>query len=141
MDEILALIPHRPPFLFVDEIVKFTGDQIITRRKVSPDEPCFKGHYPDYPIMPGVLICEAVFQSGALLMAKRGTDSTGKVPVLSRVQGIKLKQAVYPGDVLDMTVDYKEHVGPAFYLKGKVQVAGKTALTVDFTVTVMERAQ
>ena len=139
MNEIQKLIPHRPPFLFIDEIVEYTGDRIATRRTVPKDEFWVQGHYPDYPIMPGVLICEAVFQTGALLMAKRGTGADGKVPVLSRVQGVKLKNPVYPGDVLDMTVDFKEQVGPAYYLKGKAEAGGRTALTVEFTVTVMER--
>lgn len=139
MDEILKLIPHRPPFLFVDEIVAFTGDTIQTRRRVRPEEPFFQGHYPDYPIMPGVLVCEAVFQSGALLLAKRGARADQRIPVLTRVQGVKLKQAVYPGDTLEMTVTLDQELGPASYLKGKVVVQGRTALTVDFAVTAMER--
>jgi len=139
MDEIKRLIPHRPPFLFVDEIVEFTGETIRTRRRVNADEAFFKGHYPAYPIMPGVLVCEAVFQSGALLMAKRGAKAEDQVPVLSRVQNVKLKHAVYPGDTMEMTVELVEQMGPASYLKGKVQVNGQTALTVEFAVTVMER--
>jgi len=67
-DEILNTIPHRPPFLFVDEIVEQDDERIHTRKTVDADEPFFKGHYPDYPIMPGVLVCECVFQAGALLI-------------------------------------------------------------------------
>lgn len=91
--------------------------------------------------MPGVLISESVFQAGALLMAKRISDWEGKVPVLSRANNLKFKQAVYPGDTLELSVDFVDQVGPAYYLKGKAQVNGKTALTVEFTVMLMEPAQ
>ncbi|MFQ5482904.1 MAG: 3-hydroxyacyl-ACP dehydratase FabZ family protein [Nitrospinaceae bacterium] len=148
MDEICKLIPHRPPFLFVDEIVEYSGDVIRTRRRVSPDEPFFQGHYPDFPIMPGALLCEAVFQSGALLMAKRGQEAAaqqtgrqptgGRVPVLTRVKDVKLKHAVYPGDVLEMTARFSGQAGPACYLTGRAETNGKTALTVEFTVMLME---
>ena len=70
-EQILNAIPHRPPFLFVDEIVEQTDDHIVTRKRIDPEEPFFKGHYPDYPIMPGVLICECVFQAGAILMSTK----------------------------------------------------------------------
>ncbi len=133
-EEILNAIPHRPPFLFVDEIVEQADDHITTRKRIDPDEPFFKGHYPDYPIMPGVLVCECVFQSGALLIAKR-MGALGKgVPVMTRISNVKFKKPVLPGDVLEMSVDYVEQVGPAHYLKGKAAANGKTALTVEFTV-------
>ena len=140
-DDILNTIPHRPPFLFVDEIVERTDNRIRTRKRVNADEPFFKGHYPGYPIMPGVLVCECVFQAGALLMAKKMGMEAGKVPVLSRVHNIKFKNAVYPDSVLDITVDYVESVGPAQYMKGKAQVDGKTAVTVEFTAMLMEEKQ
>jgi len=132
-EEILNAIPHRPPFLFVDEIVEQTDDHIITRKRIEPDEPFFKGHYPNYPIMPGVLVCECVFQSGALLVAKRVGPFGQGVPVMARISNVKFKKPVLPGDVLEMTVDYVEQVGPAHYMKGKASANGKTVLTVEFT--------
>lgn len=137
-DEILNAIPHRPPFLFVDEIVEQTENRIHTRKVIQAEEPFFNGHYPNYPIMPGVLICECVFQAGALLMAKKFETPEGMVPVLSRVNNIKFKNAVYPNSVLNVTVDYVESVGPAQYMKGKAEVDGKTAVTVEFTAMLME---
>ncbi len=65
----LTAIPHRPPFLFVDEIVEVDDRRILTRKFADPDSDFFRGHYPDYPVMPGVLVCESCFQSGALLIA------------------------------------------------------------------------
>ncbi|CAI2716929.1 3-hydroxyacyl-ACP dehydratase FabZ [Nitrospina watsonii] len=137
-DEILNTIPHRPPFLFVDEIVAQTAERIHTRKTINADEPFFKGHYPDFPIMPGVLICECVFQAGALLMAKKMEMEEGKVPVLTRIQNVKFKQPVFPDSVLDIHVEYGESVGPAHYMKGKAEVNGKTAVLVEFTAMLME---
>lgn len=132
-EDILNAIPHRPPFLFVDEIVEQAEDHIVTRKRIDPEEPFFQGHYPDYPIMPGVLVCECVFQAGALLVSKRlGTFQKG-VPVLTRIANVKFKKPVKPGDVLEMSVDYVEQVGPAHYMKGKASANGKTVLTVEFT--------
>ena len=137
-EKILNAIPHRPPFLFVDEIIEQTDDHIVTRKRIDPEEPFFKGHYPGYPIMPGVLICECVFQAGAILMSKKYPPSTGQVPVMSRIQNVKFKNPVHPGSVLEIRADYVENIGPAHYMKGKVQVDGKTAVTVEFTVMLME---
>ena len=137
-ENILNAIPHRPPFLFVDEIVEQAEDYIVTRKRIDPEEPFFKGHYPGYPIMPGVLICECVFQAGAILMSKKFPTPNGQVPVMSRIQNVKFKKPVYPGSVLDIRVDYAENIGPAHYMKGKVQVDGQTAVTVEFTVMLME---
>ncbi len=140
-DEILNAIPHRPPFLFVDEIVEQVDDRIDTRKRLDPEESFFKGHYPGYPIMPGVLICECVFQAGAILMSKKYQTAAGQLPVLSRIQNVKFKTPVYPGSVLDIRVDYVEQMGPAHYMKGKVQVEGRTVATVEFTVMVLEEAR
>jgi 3-hydroxyacyl-[acyl-carrier-protein] dehydratase len=136
-DEILKYIPHRPPFLLVDRILEHKDNVIKTERRARPDEPWFQGHYPGNPIMPGVLICESVFQSGALLMAKRmeaeNSFSAGSFPVITRINNVKLRHAVRPGDLMEMEVTLKEQVGPASYLTGQVRVGDKTALTVEFT--------
>ncbi|HJO58743.1 MAG TPA: beta-hydroxyacyl-ACP dehydratase, partial [Nitrospinaceae bacterium] len=81
------------------------------------------------------LICEAVFQSGAILMGKLADTQVddGRIPVISRISNVKLKHAVKPGDLMEMEVTLKEVVGPAYYLAGKVTVGGKTALTVEFS--------
>lgn len=141
MEAILNAIPHRPPFLFVDEIVEHTDDHIVTRKHIDPEEPFFKGHYPDYPIMPGVLVCECVFQAGAILMSKKHPTKNNQVPVMSRIQNVKFKNPVYPGSDLEIRTDYVENIGPAHYMKGKVQVDGKIAVTVEFTVMLLEGKQ
>ena len=124
--------------MFVDELVEATQDSIRTRKVVKADEPFFRGHYPDRPIMPGVLICESVFQTGAILMGKRAEDLQGRVPVITRINNVKFKYPVLPGDVMEIEVKLKEIVGPAHYLDGKVKVNEKTVLTLVFTAMLVE---
>jgi 3-hydroxyacyl-[acyl-carrier-protein] dehydratase len=136
--EIYQSIPHRPPFLWVDKIISLAAESIETEKFISPDLDVFKGHYPDYPIMPGVLLCEAVFQSGALLMAdnlrrmESSPSQTGLMPVLTRIKGAKFKREVKPGDTIRIQVKVDESVGNVWFFKGKVTVDDKTVLKVDF---------
>jgi 3-hydroxyacyl-[acyl-carrier-protein] dehydratase len=138
-NEILAHIPHRPPFLLVDRIVEQSGNMIKTQKQVHADEPWFQGHYPGNPIMPGVLICESIFQSGAVLMAKLARTEGSKefsdssFPVITRINNVKLRHAVVPGDLMEMEVTLKEKVGPAWYLTGLARVRERTVLTLEFT--------
>jgi len=137
-DFITERIPHRPPFLWIDRVSELTDTSIRAEKIISPDLDIFQGHYPDYPLMPGVLLCEAVFQAGALLIgelaAKEGEAVSG-VPVLTRIQGAKFKREVKPGETIVVEVQCKEKVGPAWFLKGTVLVQGKIAVKVRFSCT------
>jgi 3-hydroxyacyl-[acyl-carrier-protein] dehydratase len=135
MDEVLRAIPHRPPFLFVDQVVEVTDKKIKALRKMDPEEAFFKGHYPGYPIMPGVLVCEAIFQTGAILLSRIMTDVGEGVPVLGRINNAKFKQMVKPGDTLELEAELVERMGTAYFLKGRASVRGKTAVTVEYAVT------
>lgn len=141
-EEILKYIPHRHPFLLVDRILEHNGNTIKTQKQLRPDDLWFKGHYPGNPIMPGVLICESVFQSGAILMAKlaedKGALANENFPVITRINNVKLRHAVFPGDLMEMEVVLKEQVGPASYLTGQVRVGGKTVLTLEFTAMLVK---
>lgn len=134
----MKYIPHRPPFLFVDRVVEESENRIQTLKEVKSGEPYFQGHFPGHPIMPGVLICESVFQAGAILMGKRGKEGDRKIPVIARIQNVKFKHAVVPGDVLDIEVRLKEVVGPAHYLAGRARCGGKTVATLEFTAMLVE---
>lgn len=133
-------IPHRPPFLLVDEIVSVEGNTIRTRKRVDPADPVFQGHFPGYPVLPGVLVCEALAQSGAILIAHlAGDELKGKVPVLTRLHNAKFKQMVRPGDVLDMEVSLTEKLGGAYFLAGTARVNGKLAVSAEFACTAVAR--
>lgn len=135
---ILEMIPHRPPFLWVDSIISFDEETIVTEKYIPPDLDIFKGHYPEYPVMPGVLVCEAVFQTGALFMSmllrKTENPAAGEhsIPVLTRIKNAKFKKVVKPGDTMRIQVSVAENIGSAWFFKGKVLVGDKTAVKVDF---------
>jgi len=135
MEEILNAIPHRPPFLFVDKIVEISGTKIRTVKEIKPDDPVFQGHYPGQPIMPGALICESIFQTGAILLSKMMGGLSSSIPVLTRINNAKFKNIVKPGSTLDIEAELVEKVSNAYYMKGKASVAGKTSVIVEFTVT------
>ncbi|MDQ8179048.1 3-hydroxyacyl-ACP dehydratase FabZ family protein [Pelagicoccus sp. SDUM812005] len=138
-EEVLNAIPHRPPFLFVDEVVEQTEKSLTARRHVPETEAFFEGHYPNNPIMPGVIISEAVFQTGAILMSRlfadKIKDDPSLVPVLSKIENARFKSIVRPGDTLLITATYKESVGSFSFMDGSVQTEdGRRVMTVSFCV-------
>jgi len=137
VDEILASIPQRPPFLFVDKIVERDENLINTELTLSGEEDFFKGHFPGNPIMPGVLLQEALFQTGALLMSKR-SDGSG-LGVVTKVSNARFKSFVKPGDTLSMKVELLDQVGHAFYMKGQSRVNGKLVVSLEFSCALVEQ--
>ncbi len=136
--EVTERIPHRPPFLWVDSIVERSEYSLTALKEIPEDLDVFRGHYPHHPVLPGVLVCEAVFQTGALLISyllEDKEDGKDKVPVVTRIEGAKFKRMVQPGDVLEMKVDLKEQLSSAYFLKGRVKVNGKTVAQVEFGCT------
>ena len=133
---VLQLIPHRPPFLFVDEIVAETPDSLTAQRTFRADEDFYRGHDPGAPITPGVLLCEAVFQTGALFMArsKAGTDPRPGVPLLAKIGEVRFRQPVYPGETVRIEVRKKEELGGFTLMSGTVRRGDQRVLTVEFTV-------
>jgi 3-hydroxyacyl-[acyl-carrier-protein] dehydratase len=136
LERIHQAIPHRAPFLLVDEIVEWSENRIVCRRKLSGDEFWFQGHYPNQPIMPGVLMCEACLQSGAILLSKHVTESIDeKVPVATRMNNVKFKHIVRPGETIEIDVELNDRVADAFYMTGKVSSGGKLAARLEFACT------
>jgi len=131
-NEIEDLIPHRDPFLWIDEVIEIGDNRIVARKQINDDLDVFRGHYPHYPILPGVLQLEAAFQAGAILIAKTQQMADGQVPVVTRVNNTKFRNMVRPGDVLDIEVELTETLSNAFFLTGKVTVDGKTTVRLEF---------
>jgi 3-hydroxyacyl-[acyl-carrier-protein] dehydratase len=130
--EIHAAIPHRPPFLLVDEIVKQTDESITCRKTFSADDWFFAGHYPDYPLVPGVLLCEAAMQAGAALLSKTSGGATDTMPVATRMNEVRFKRIVRPGETIDIEVKLREKLADAFFFDAKVTCGGKLAVRFDF---------
>ncbi|MDA3970059.1 MAG: 3-hydroxyacyl-ACP dehydratase FabZ [Desulfobulbaceae bacterium] len=133
-DFITSRIPHRDPFLWLDRVIDLSTHEITAEKNISAELDLFQGHYPDYPIMPGVLLCEAVFQAGALLIGESlQHEEWDGVPVLTRITSAKFKREVRPGDVITIHASLQERLGPAWFMKGSVKVHGKIALKVEFS--------
>lgn len=128
---ITAAIPHRPPMLLVDEVISQTPDRIQCRKTFAATDFFVQGHFPDFPLVPGVILCECALQSGAILLAARGSDPSA-VPVATRLDGVKFKRMVRPGETIDIDVTLNEVVSNAAYLTGKITVDGKLAARLDF---------
>ena len=138
MEDVLNAIPHRPPFLFVDEVIELTDNKIKATREMKSDEWFFQGHFPGNPIMPGVLICESIFQAAGILLAKILGGIGGGTPVLTRISNARFKNIVRPGDLLELQAEVVETVSNASFMKGSASVAGKMAITVEFAVSVVK---
>ncbi len=110
--EIKKIIPHREPFLFIDEVLSLeAGKKAVALKHVSADEWYFKGHFPDYPIMPGVLIVEAMAQVGAIALLSLPKNK-GKIVLFAGIDGVRFKKEVVPGDVLRLEVEITRIKGP-----------------------------
>ncbi len=129
--EVLDSIPQRDPFLFVDKVISREQNSIICQKHLTGEEDFFRGHFPGNPIMPGVLLQEAVFQTGALLMSKLNSKAEG-LGVVTRVEKAKFKKFAAPGDTLEIEVTLKESISNAYYMSGKIKVSSKTIMTIDF---------
>ena len=132
--EVLDGLPQRPPFLFVDHILELSldGDQksIVTTYQVTGEEDFFKGHFPGNPIVPGVILQEGTFQSGALLIGQEEKEGLG---VIGRVSDVKFKSFVRPGDLLTMHITLDQRLKQAFYMSGKTCVGEKPVMLIRFT--------
>jgi 3-hydroxyacyl-[acyl-carrier-protein] dehydratase len=140
-DKIKSAIPHREPFLLVDEIVERSDARIVCRKRFTGDEFWYRGHYPEFPLTPGVLLVEAAMQAGAVLLAKHVKESEGGVPVATRINNVKFKTMVRPGDTITMDVELVEQLAGAFFLNAKVTVGDKTAVTFDFACKMARPAE
>ena len=140
MAEILRRIPHRYPFLLVDRCEDYQAHTSIVGIKcVTVNEPFFPGHFPENPVMPGVLIVEALAQSGAVMMSKSlNADVAGKTILFMTLDNVRFRLPVRPGDVLRMPVKVLRHRGDIFKFRGEAFVDGKLAAEAEWAAIVVE---
>jgi len=143
LQAVLDTIPHRPPFLFLDRIDEVRADGATCSRTFRADEPFYSGHYPGNPITPGVLLCESVFQAGAIFLTKKlqseGGAPAGKTPVLCRIEEAKFKGMVKPGDTVSIEVKLVETLQQFHFMTGTVRRDGKAVLTIRFALALVDQ--
>ncbi|MFZ1083979.1 MAG: 3-hydroxyacyl-ACP dehydratase FabZ [Terracidiphilus sp.] len=140
IQEILGLLPHRYPFLLIDRVVEFErGKRLVAIKNVTMNEPFFQGHFPGHPLMPGVLIVEAMAQAGAIIMLNEIPDRDKKLAVFTGIEKAKFRRPVTPGDQLRIEVDvlsFKPRLGR---MEAKAFVEGKVACQAVLTCSIVSR--
>lgn len=137
---ISAAIPHRAPMLLLDEVVSCDGDAIVCRKTFRADEFFLQGHFPGFPLVPGVILCECAMQAGGVLIAQRSPGITG-VPVATRLDQVRFRRMVRPGETIDIEVRLRDQVSQAYYLDARVRCGGELAARLEFACTLAEPAR
>jgi 3-hydroxyacyl-[acyl-carrier-protein] dehydratase len=140
--EIPGILPHRYPFLLVDRITELGPDKVIALKNVSWNEPFFQGHFPDHPIMPGVLIVEALAQAGAVLAARATNfDPAKQVVYFMAIDKVKFRKPVVPGDQLILEVVPLRKGAAVWKMRGEAKVDGQVVTEAEFVATIAPREQ
>lgn len=140
IQEILEFLPHRYPFLLIDRIVEFeSGKRLVALKNVTINEPFFQGHFPGAPIMPGVLVIEAMAQGGAVIMLNELPDRDQKLVVFTGIERAKFRRPVTPGDQLRIEVDVLSFRTRAGRMEAKAWVDGKLACEATLTCQIVPR--
>jgi 3-hydroxyacyl-[acyl-carrier-protein] dehydratase len=140
IDEIINMIPHRYPLLLIDRVVEFKADEgIVALKNVTFNEPHFTGHFPNKPIMPGVLIVEAIAQASAIFTVKTlGEGAKGKLVYFMSIDGAKFRKPVVPGDSLYLHVNKLQNRGAVWKFAGEARVDGKKVAEATVTAMIMD---
>jgi 3-hydroxyacyl-[acyl-carrier-protein] dehydratase len=134
--EIEEILPHRDPFLLIDEVVELEpGERVVARKKVRPDEWYLKGHFPGRPVMPGVLIVEAMAQTGALAVLVE-EENRGRIAFFAGIDDCRFKRIVEPGDTLTLTCEIEQVRGPIGRGKATAYVGDELAARGTLTFAV-----
>ena len=132
-EQIKEILPHREPMLLVDT-AEVSGETSIGRYTVKGDEWFLKGHFPDNPVVPGVILCEMMAQSACALLAEY--SGKGATPYFSGIDKVRFKQMVLPGDTIEFTCNLKTRKGPFFFINGVGKVNDKLCVTGEFSFVV-----
>ena len=140
IQEILGLLPHRYPFLLIDRVVEFeSGKRLVALKNVTINEPFFQGHFPGYPIMPAVLVIEAMAQAGAIIMLSELPDREKKLAVFTGIDKAKFRSQVTPGDQLRIEVNVLAFRSRMGRMEARATVDGKLACEATLTCQVVPR--
>src|SRR2546423_14332758 len=135
-EEIERILPHREPFLLIDEVVELEpGERVVARKRVRPDEWYLAGHFPGRPVMPGVLIVEAMAQTGAVAVLSQ-EENRGRLALFAGIDDCRFKRIVEPGDVLELRCDLERIRGPIGRGKAEARVNGELACRATLTFAV-----
>jgi 3-hydroxyacyl-[acyl-carrier-protein] dehydratase len=138
--QIMEYLPHRYPFLLIDRVVEMErAKRIVAIKNVTINEPFFMGHFPGYPIMPGVLVVEAMAQAGCILLLSEVADRENKLVVFTGIERAKFRRPITPGDQLRIEVDVLSFRPRAGKMEGKAYVDGKLACEAALTCAVVPR--
>ena len=138
--DIMQLLPHRYPFLLVDKIIDFVKDeQIVGVKNVTINEPFFQGHFPDHPIMPGVLILEAMAQVGGVYAILANEVGENQVPYFVGIDKAKFRKPVLSGDVLKLDLELQKVRRGIYYFLGKATVDGKLVAEAELKATFADK--
>ena len=134
--DIIRRLPHRYPFLLVDRVIALAdGERLVAIKSVTANEPFFAGHFPGHPIMPGVLICEALVQAGGLLAScSRDGLPAGKGVLLAGLEHVRFRRRVIPGDELRLEVELVHKRRPLWKMKGRALVEENVAAEAEFLI-------
>ncbi|MBF0814625.1 MULTISPECIES: 3-hydroxyacyl-ACP dehydratase FabZ [Staphylococcus] len=138
-NEIKEIIPHRQPFLLIDRVVEYeAGERCVAIKQVSGNEPFFQGHFPDYAVMPGVLITEALAQTGAVAILN-SEENKGKLALFAGIDKCRFKKQVTPGDTLKLEVEITKMRGPIGKGNAKATVDGQLACSCELTFAIQAK--
>ena len=142
LQEIMDFLPHRYPFLLIDRVVEFEpAKRLVAIKNVTINEPFFQGHFPGHPIMPGVLVIEAMAQAGGIIMMAEMPDRHAKLVVFTSIERAKFRRPITPGDQLRIEVDVLSFRPRAGRIAGRALVDGKLACEATLTCQVVPRSR
>lgn len=134
-EEIMKILPHREPMLLLDDVEK-TGEEAVAHYTVRGDEFFLQGHFPEHPVVPGVILCEMLAQSSCVLLLELAGE--GKLPVYTGLNKVKFRGMVKPGDTVEMRCHLTRSRHPFYFAEGTVTVEGKKCVSAEFSFAVTE---
>ncbi|MBI3473260.1 MAG: 3-hydroxyacyl-ACP dehydratase FabZ [Candidatus Solibacter usitatus] len=141
INEIRRYLPHRYPFLLVDQIVELEAERIVGIKNVTANEPFFLGHFPDFPVMPGVLIAEAMAQTAGVLVLKSIPDREQKLVLLVSIEFAKFRKPVFPGDQLRMELTFLKRKASVAKMAGRATVDGVLVAEAEMMCKLADKSE